>query len=525
MEKAAKLARTSAQGSTSDMVSPMPRQTPRRLIAVASAGVGPPGRRVSTRTSRPDRPRRVHAAGARPARRQLEKTAAVRARRARNDRRARAGAAALVGRAARLHLVHPRRLLRPESRQGQRRDDRRRRAPQLRGRLSEAPAGARKTRTARDDRGRPVGRSSSNRRIAIRCRPMACRPASTACSSRRGSRNSFRRRISCASSSRKASTRSSAAKRSTAATCCRSSTTPRGCLAAPIAAGRKRGASEQDQAYDAEFKRLMNKVALVTLWVEPKAHQIVKYTFNNLPFDFLPGQWLLHVDDLRASMTMGQPFPDVWLPSDLEFEFGISLAVGQVDMRYALDVPRLPPTRRHHQSQDPLTMWAALFLLLVGGPEGPALHTAPVAAAWQGRETVAAIQVHGNTITKDDELRRLAGIEIGAVVDANTVDEVAARLRTRETVRRRPGPEAVRVDRGPVADSAGDHRRRRSRPHRTDRRRGEPDPRRPQPSAGADGHAGADPRRRLRIHLRRAPGTPDGCGPKQPPLLPVDVGR
>jgi hypothetical protein len=98
----------------------------------------------------------------------------------------------------------------------------------------------------------------------------------------------------------------------------------------------KQGASEQDQAYDAEFKRLMNKVALVTLWVEPKAHQIVKYTFNNLPFDFLPGQWLLHVDDLRASMTMGQPFPDVWLPSDLEFEFGISLAVGQVDMRYAL---------------------------------------------------------------------------------------------------------------------------------------------------------------------------------------------
>ena len=75
-------------------------------------------------------------------------------------------------------------------------------------------------------------------------------------------------------------------------------------------------------------------------------------------------------------------------------------------------------------------MWAALFLLLVGGPEGPALHTAPVAAAWQGRETVAAIQVHGNTITKDDELRRLAGIEIGAVVDANTVDDVAARLRT-----------------------------------------------------------------------------------------------
>lgn len=100
---------------------------------------------------------------------------------------------------------------------------------------------------------------------------------------------------------------------------------------------RNRETSNQDRAYDAEFQRLMNKVALVTLWVEPKAHQIVKYTFNNLPFDFLPGQWLLHVDDVRASMTMGQPFPEVWLPRDLEFEFGISLAVGQVDMRYALE--------------------------------------------------------------------------------------------------------------------------------------------------------------------------------------------
>src|SRR4029453_11901214 len=86
-------------------------------------------------------------------------------------------------------------------------------------------------------------------------------------------------------------------------------------------------------------------------------------------------------------------------------------------------VPRLPPARRHHQRQDPLTMWAALFLLLLAAPEPPS-------PAWQGRETVAAIQVHGNTVTKDDEVRRLAGIEIGAVVDANTVDEVAARLRT-----------------------------------------------------------------------------------------------
>ena len=95
--------------------------------------------------------------------------------------------------------------------------------------------------------------------------------------------------------------------------------------------------SDDDKARDAQFQRLMNKVALVTLWVEPKAHQIVKYTFDNVGFDFLPGQWLVQLNDLKASMTMGQPFPDVWLPNTLELALSGTLAVGQFDMRYRLD--------------------------------------------------------------------------------------------------------------------------------------------------------------------------------------------
>ena len=99
----------------------------------------------------------------------------------------------------------------------------------------------------------------------------------------------------------------------------------------------REGRSERDKAYDEAFRRMMNKVALVTLWVEPKAHQIVKYTFNNVGFDFLPVQWFVHVDDLRATMTMGQPFPDVWLPRNLELALDFTLAIGQLDMRYALE--------------------------------------------------------------------------------------------------------------------------------------------------------------------------------------------
>jgi hypothetical protein len=99
----------------------------------------------------------------------------------------------------------------------------------------------------------------------------------------------------------------------------------------------KRRTSEKDKAYDAAFQKLMNKVSLVTLWVEPNAQQIVKYTFNNLPIEFMPTSWLMHLDDLKASMTMSQPFPDVWLPRDLEFLFGMSTAVGQLDLRYGIE--------------------------------------------------------------------------------------------------------------------------------------------------------------------------------------------
>ena len=93
----------------------------------------------------------------------------------------------------------------------------------------------------------------------------------------------------------------------------------------------------QREREDAQFNRLMNKVALVTMWIEPTSHQIVKYTYDNVALDFLPAPWLVHVDDVRASMTMGQPFPDVWLPRGLEMNAALTLALGSVEFRYTLD--------------------------------------------------------------------------------------------------------------------------------------------------------------------------------------------
>jgi hypothetical protein len=92
-----------------------------------------------------------------------------------------------------------------------------------------------------------------------------------------------------------------------------------------------------DRRQDLEVERLMNKNSLVTLWVEPNAKQIVKFVFDNVQTDFLPISWLFRLEDLKASMTMSQPFKDVWLPNDVDLLFSAMLAVGKFDIRYHLD--------------------------------------------------------------------------------------------------------------------------------------------------------------------------------------------
>ena len=101
--------------------------------------------------------------------------------------------------------------------------------------------------------------------------------------------------------------------------------------------GVQEGKPSREDAAGAAVGRLMNKVALITIWVEPATHQIVKYTFDNVSFDFLPVSWLVRVNDLKATMTMGQPFAGVWLPRDVDLRLSAMLAVGSVDFQYRLD--------------------------------------------------------------------------------------------------------------------------------------------------------------------------------------------
>jgi hypothetical protein len=94
---------------------------------------------------------------------------------------------------------------------------------------------------------------------------------------------------------------------------------------------------DKDRTDDDQYVRLMNKRSKVTLWVEPTSHQILKYTFDDLGWDFFPGQWFARIDDVKATMSVYQAFPDVWLPRGIEMNFGMLFALGPVDVHYTLD--------------------------------------------------------------------------------------------------------------------------------------------------------------------------------------------
>ncbi len=78
-----------------------------------------------------------------------------------------------------------------------------------------------------------------------------------------------------------------------------------------------------------------NKGALVTLWIDPTEQQIVRFTFDNIGFDFLPLRWLIRLDGLTASMTMGRPLDDTWLPERIEASGVMKMASGSTTVSYS----------------------------------------------------------------------------------------------------------------------------------------------------------------------------------------------
>jgi hypothetical protein len=189
---------------------------------------------------------------------------------------------------------------------------------------------------------------------------------------------------------------------------------------------RERRARETDQ----RIERQMNKTALVTLWVDPAEHQIVKYTFDNVWMDFLPAGWLVRVDDIRASMTMGQPFPGIWLPRDMNIHAGVTIASGSLEAAYSrrfsdykqAETKTLIRIPKHDAAARPATPLDTSEPTESGGPFVPDVDPQT--------EVIAEIRVHGNAYIKDDEVIRLAGISLGQGIQPETLGGIEQRLKS-----------------------------------------------------------------------------------------------
>jgi len=93
-------------------------------------------------------------------------------------------------------------------------------------------------------------------------------------------------------------------------------------------------ARDASKARQDQIERQVNKVSMVTLWVDPVDAQIVRYDFENLGLDFFPGQWLVRVGETSASMTMGRYFDGVWLPKAIVMKGDLQVAIGSFDIDY-----------------------------------------------------------------------------------------------------------------------------------------------------------------------------------------------
>ena len=96
----------------------------------------------------------------------------------------------------------------------------------------------------------------------------------------------------------------------------------------------KKKDKDKGDEMEQEIERAMNKVTLVTMWIDPQEYQVVKFTFDNVDWGFLPGRAIVRVDQAKASMTMGRFFENVWLPKEIAFNVGATFASGSYRFRY-----------------------------------------------------------------------------------------------------------------------------------------------------------------------------------------------
>ncbi len=78
------------------------------------------------------------------------------------------------------------------------------------------------------------------------------------------------------------------------------------------------------------INRGMRRTSMVTLWIDPEIHQIVRYAFENAGLDFLGFRWLLRADGLHAVMELA-PVRGVWMPARMTLSGRATTALGEYE--------------------------------------------------------------------------------------------------------------------------------------------------------------------------------------------------
>ena len=64
---------------------------------------------------------------------------------------------------------------------------------------------------------------------------------------------------------------------------------------------KKPAEARQGRRFENEIETALNKVTMVTMWIDPQEYQIVRFTFDNVDWGFLPGRAIVRVDEAKAT--------------------------------------------------------------------------------------------------------------------------------------------------------------------------------------------------------------------------------
>jgi hypothetical protein len=96
----------------------------------------------------------------------------------------------------------------------------------------------------------------------------------------------------------------------------------------------KEGDDKGKENLDVKIERGLDKSMMAILYVIPEEHQIVRMELGNIDFGFLPGKWLVRIDEIGAAITMAKQYGKVWLPEEIGAAGKAVTAYGDLYVRY-----------------------------------------------------------------------------------------------------------------------------------------------------------------------------------------------